>query len=69
MPKVGKKHFAYTPAGIKEAREESSKTGTPMEYTKRYQIGGSVTKNGGKRPLKDARGVGKAIRGGKYYTV
>ncbi len=69
MPKVGKKHFAYTAEGINEAREESSKTGTAIEYTKRYQIGGSVTKNGGKRPLKDARGVGKALRGGKYYTV
>jgi len=69
MPKVGKKHFAYTPAGINEARAESAKTGTPTEYTKRYNIGGLVGKGSGKRPLSNTRGVGKATRGTKHSTV
>lgn len=29
-PKVGSKHFAYTPAGKKEAQAEAQRTGKPM---------------------------------------
>lgn len=30
MPKVGKKHFPYTPAGEAAAKKEAKKTGKPM---------------------------------------
>lgn len=35
MPKVGKKHFAYTESGKKAAKEESKKTGKPIEHMAR----------------------------------
>ena len=40
MPKVGKKHFAYTPAGKAAASAEASATGTKVE--KGYSEGGPV---------------------------
>ena len=40
MPKVGKKHFAYTPAGKAAASAEASATGTKVE--KGYSKGGLV---------------------------
>ena len=35
MPKVGRKHFAYTKAGEKAAEEEAKKTGKPMTKKKK----------------------------------
>ena len=35
MPKVGKKHFAYTAAGMKAAKAEAKKTGKPMKKVKK----------------------------------
>lgn len=34
MPKVGKKHFAYSKAGQKKASEYAKKTGKKMKTTK-----------------------------------
>lgn len=34
MPKVGKKEYAYTAAGMKKAKKESKKTGKPMVMKK-----------------------------------
>ena len=34
MPKVGKKEYAYTEAGMKKAKKESKKTGKPMMMKK-----------------------------------
>lgn len=34
MPKVGKKEYAYTEAGMKKAKKESKKTGQPMMMKK-----------------------------------
>ena len=31
MPFVGKKHFDYTPEGMKAAKQESAATGKPMK--------------------------------------
>jgi len=31
MPKVGKKHFAYTPKGVAAAKAEAARTGNPMK--------------------------------------
>jgi len=46
MPKVGKKHFAYTPAGEKAASAEASATGTKVErgYAKGGPVKGSEKK-------------------------
>ena len=41
MPKVGNKHFAYTPEGIAKAEEHAKSTGTKVEH-KKYQQGGFV---------------------------
>ena len=30
MPKVGKKHYPYTPAGTKQAKKEAARTGKPV---------------------------------------
>tara|TARA_R110000787_G_scaffold23946_1_gene68274 strand:- start:2539 stop:2793 length:255 start_codon:yes stop_codon:yes gene_type:complete len=38
MPKVGKKHFAYTKAGKKKAKKYAKKTGKKMSYN----MGGRV---------------------------
>ena len=35
MPKVGSKHFSYTPAGRKAAKAESKRTGKPMTNQKK----------------------------------
>lgn len=35
MPRVGRKHFPYTPAGYRAARAEARRTGQPVEDTKR----------------------------------
>jgi hypothetical protein len=35
MPKVGKKEFAYTKAGMKAAKKEAAKTGKPMKNAKK----------------------------------
>ena len=37
MPKVGKKHYAYTAAGKAAAKREAKKTGKKMTRTKKYQ--------------------------------
>ncbi len=52
MPKVGRKHFAYTPAGKDAAASYSKKTGIPMETykgggpVKKYKKGGTVRGGG-----------------------
>lgn len=33
MPKVGKKHFSYSPAGVEAAKQASKMMGKPMEMT------------------------------------
>lgn len=35
MPKVGKKHFAYTKKGQKAAKAESKRTGKPVKKAKK----------------------------------
>jgi len=35
MPKVGKKEYAYTPAGKAAAMKEAKKTGMKMSYGKK----------------------------------
>ena len=35
MPKVGKKEFSYTKAGMKAAKKEATKTGKPMKNVKK----------------------------------
>ena len=45
MPKVGKKHFAYTAAGKKKAKEYAKKTGKKMVSKK--MKGRSKRKRGG----------------------
>ena len=69
MPKVGKKHFAYTPQGLKEAEAYAAKTGQQVENMQRYQVGGLVGKSGGKPQCVKTRGAGAATRGAKHYTV
>ena len=69
MPKVGKKHFAYTPDGLKEAQEYAAKTGQKVEKTQRYQVGGLVSKSGGRPQQTKTRGTGAATRGTKHYMV
>lgn len=34
MPKVGSKHFSYTPKGIAAAKKEAEKTGKPLQNKK-----------------------------------
>ena len=34
MPKVGKKHYAYTPAGMAAAKRAAKKKGVTVKYTK-----------------------------------
>ena len=34
MPKVGKKHFPYTPKGEQQARDESKRSGKPVKKGK-----------------------------------
>tara|TARA_X000001382_G_scaffold127207_1_gene114764 strand:+ start:364 stop:474 length:111 start_codon:yes stop_codon:yes gene_type:complete len=36
MPKVGKKKFKYTKAGMKAAKKEAKKSGKKMSMTKGY---------------------------------
>jgi len=36
MPKVGKKKFSYTKAGMKEAKAHAKKTGKKMTKKKKY---------------------------------
>lgn len=35
MPKVGKKHYSYTPQGMKAAKKEAEKTGKPLKAAKK----------------------------------
>ena len=35
MPRVGKKHYAYTPAGMKKAKAASKKAGKKVTYKKK----------------------------------
>jgi len=69
MPKVGKKHFAYTPDGLKEAEAYAAKTGQKVEKMQRYQVGGLVSKSGGRPQQTKTRGTGAATRGTRHYTV
>lgn len=69
MPKVGKKHFAYTPEGLKEAEAHAEKTGQQVENMQRYQVGGLVSKSGGRPERVKTRGAGAATRGTHHYTV
>jgi hypothetical protein len=41
MPKVGKKDFGYTSAGVKQAQDHARKTGQKLQMTKK---GGKVKK-------------------------
>ena len=40
MPKVGKKHFAYSTAGQKAAKVYAKKTGQKMTHKRTYSRGG-----------------------------
>jgi hypothetical protein len=37
MPKVGNKHYAYTPQGIKAAKKAAKKKGTPLKMSARAE--------------------------------
>ena len=68
MPKVGRKHFPYTAAGKRAAKEESGRTGVPVE--KGYKKGGAVKKSKGSKGTKNVmRGTGAAVRGTKFSGV
>tara|TARA_B100000287_G_scaffold410423_1_gene438818 strand:- start:87 stop:227 length:141 start_codon:yes stop_codon:yes gene_type:complete len=41
MPKVGKKHYPYTPKGMAKAKVAAAKKGTKVQYKNR---GGAVAK-------------------------
>ncbi len=69
MAKVGKKRFSYTPAGLKEAEAYAAKTGQKVENMQRYQVGGLVSKSGGRPKRVKTRGTGAATRGLDHYTV
>ena len=71
MPKVGEKEFSYDPSGIAAAREESAKTGVPMEVKQRYNVGGLLrtAANSPNKKWKQARGAGAARGGAPYRTV
>ena len=56
MPKVGSRHFAYTPAGQQQAAAHSRATGQPMVNT--------GYKKGGKAVKKAKGGRVKAMAGG-----
>ena len=60
MPKVGAKHFDYTPAGITKAKRESGVTGQPVKYDygkgKGNELSGSKPRASGSRtPSKGRR--------------
>ncbi len=40
MPKVGNKHFPYTPAGEAAAKKEAARTGKPVKRMKPGKKGG-----------------------------
>jgi|TARA_R100001443_G_scaffold4053_1_gene12178 hypothetical protein len=46
MPKVGKKHYPYTPKGMAMAKNAAKKAGTKVQYKK---YGGAVKKRGKKK--------------------
>ena len=58
MPKVGSKHFAYTPAGQQQAAAHSRATGQPMVNTG-YKKGGKASKAKGGRVKAMAGGMKK----------
>ena len=65
MPKVGKKHFAYTPAGEAAAAAEASTSGAKVErgYAKGGPVNGSKKKKSSSKAPKGyviARGSGAA---------
>ena len=66
MPKVGKKEFAYTDEGIKQAKEYARETGQSFP---KYDAGGRVEKYymGGEieGPSHDAGGVPIEVEGGE----
>jgi len=67
MPKVGSKHFAYTPAGQQQAAAHSRATGQPMVNTG-YKKGGKASKAKGGAVKKAKGGRVKAMGGGmKMY--
>lgn len=63
MPKVGDRHFPYTPEGLREAEQYSASTGIPLEKTQKYNLGGAVRKGDGNVKLVRTRGSGIAKRG------
>jgi len=65
VPKVGGKEFSYDADGLRQAQEYSSKTGIPLEVSKRYSVGGLVKNGPRKGKSLKTRGVGKAVRGTK----
>jgi len=65
MPEVGNKKFPYTPEGIGAAREESARTGVPMNVKQHYQSGGLVKKAGLVKKTK-TRGSRLAKRGNTH---
>ena len=60
MPKVGKKHFAYTPAGKEAAAAEASATGAKVE--RGYKAGGPI-KGSKKKSSKKKKSSSKAPKG------
>ena len=55
MPKVGNKHFAYTPAGQQQAAAYARSTGQPLSSS--YKAGGKVKKAKGGRVKAMAGGM------------
>ena len=72
-PRTGKeRHFGsknkdgkYDDKDVEEAKAFAKKTGQKV----RYQVGGLVTKSGGKPQRVKTRGTGAATRGTHHYTV
>ena len=57
MPKVGKEQFAYTPKGIKAAKEYSEETDMPItnapDRVESYHVGGQVPNDWAPKPQQD----------------
>ena len=68
MPKVGSKHFSYDAEGLAKAQAEAARTGTPVEHSQRYHVGG-LLKLSSKKNRDKTRGVGKAKRGLTHVKV
>ena len=75
MPKVGKKHFAYTEEGYAKAAAEADKTGKTIETG--YAAGGEVVKYEKVKYIKvpkgpksgTMKGMGAATKGGHFSSI